>query len=146
MIFKANIAMFTNYVPGALYDDSLFKTIVPHVVDLTEVGKVKALEEIRRLLEAVHSMEKFLLEHTCESELRGRFIIQLAHFKKKIKTYEALSIEEKPYLDTYAGKVETVYMKEYFKYIRFQVRRVYENEVEQAFEHRTDEDGRTDNG
>jgi len=144
MIFKANIAMFTNYVLGTLYDEALFKTIVPHVIDLTQVGKIKSMEEVGKLLEAVHSMESFLLENTCESELRGRFVIQLAHFKKKIKTYEALSIDGKAYLDTYAGKVETVYMKEYFKYIRVQVMKVYPKEVRQFFGKRTDEGGRSD--
>jgi len=140
MIFKANIAMFTNYVPGALYDESLFKTIVPHVIDLEEVSQVNALEEVSKLLEAVYSMEQFLVKNTCESELRGRFIIQLTHFKKKSKTYQVLSVDGRPYLDTYAGKVETVYMKEYFKYIRSQVRRVYPDEVERAFAQRGEED------
>lgn len=144
MIFKANIAMFTNYVPGALYDEALFKTIVPHVIDLTQVGKVEALKEMGKLLKAVHSMESFLLENTRESELRGRFVIQLAHFKKKIKSYQTLSIDGKAYLDTYAGKVETVYMREYFRYIRLQVTRVYPEEVQRFSEQRPAEDSRSD--
>lgn len=134
MIFKANLAMFTDYAPGKNYDDTLLKTIVPHVINLSKINTVNAHELLANLKEAVLSVERFLLENTCLSEVRGRFIIQLAHFEKKVRTYELLTVDSKPYLDSYAGKVEAAYMKEYFHYVSKLIKQVYPEEFEKYME------------
>lgn len=80
------------------------------------------------MLKDAATLEAFFNQYVPPSEIRTTFETLLIHLEKKIKTYQVLQIDGENYLDTYAGKVEAEYMKEYFKNVRIQAKRYYENE------------------
>src|SRR5690606_32570023 len=100
-IYKTNIALFSNYIEGRLYDEGLMKNFVPHVTDLSKIEDTNPFEFVELLTNDVKRLEDFLLQMIPSSEVKGRFLIQLWHLRKKMKLYLAIKINDIKYLDTY---------------------------------------------
>jgi hypothetical protein len=133
-LFQANLAMFTNYSHSSFYDEELLKNLLPHVLNLKNISQLNVEEEINKLKSDTVFLQDFFHKYVAISSTRRRFEIRFIHLEKKIKTYEVLSIDNLRYLDTYAGKVELSYIREYLNYIFRTIRMVYEHEYSKMIE------------
>ena len=110
--FKYNLAIFTEYSEIFDYDNSILDNFYLTVLDLNNYNSTdfKTLKT---------TIEEDLKE--CTKRLTGRVdgyhnkrtTLIIEHIYKKIRLYEALFIDDQNYLETFAGKVELLYLRKY---------------------------------
>lgn len=127
--YKNNIVLFTDYNPRTNHDEILYENFKSKVLDLKDIGKFNANAEVAKIESAISHMETFL-ETLPKSELLFGFNDILRNFKKRIRIYPHIVIDDANYLDTFAGKAEIKYLIEYYKLVSMQISKMYEDELE----------------
>lgn len=138
-IYRTNLAMFTEYKGmsdgGAAIDLELFEVLKVDTVNFKDfraaggktgsIGSFNAKEQSEGFIKELRRLIKVIYQHIPKSEISLKILNAFLHIEKKVLLYKELKIDDVPYLESLAGKMEYIYLEEYFKFVNSQFRQFY---------------------
>jgi len=118
--FKDNMVWFTEYSENSLYDEKLLSNFEITVKTLQGYGAVDSVSLQATIQAQAHALIQQLHSYP-ESCERTRLKDSLTDICDRMGLYRGMKINQQPYLDTSAGKLELVYTQNYLDFLQTQV-------------------------
>jgi hypothetical protein len=143
-IYMTNLAMFTEYriADGGLpnIDRELFEVLKIDTLDFKNLKKYDfKISELKEydvendsvgFLKELKKISEIIRIKIPVSQVSNKILMSFYHIEKKVALYGGLSIEGSLYFRTLAGRMEYVYLTQYYRLIRSQFYRLYKDEIE----------------
>lgn len=132
-LYKTNLAMFTEYDSIYEYDVQLVNNFAIFAKPFPNIRKYDLQTTVASLKEEMQRIDLFLDERD-KSEIKMHYKVIIRHISKKIRIYENIIFDGKPYLETFAGKADIEHLREYFISIAKLIFRTYHIEIQKEEE------------